>query len=137
MAASSAEPGRHDRFRAGTSGPEAGRPKTMMKPNITRRLFLTGCAALAALGAPFVPARTQRARGTLPRKKMRKWQCVNQDCEPYIYDPSIGDENANDPDRPIPPGVAFEALPEDWVCPVCGDPKSLFVALDEWVSLPA
>ena len=23
-------------------------------------------------------------------------------------------------------GVKFEELPEDWVCPVCGAPKSVF-----------
>ncbi|NLN88809.1 MAG: rubredoxin [candidate division WS1 bacterium] len=39
----------------------------------------------------------------------------------YIYDPAIGD-----PDSDIPPGTAFEDLPEDWVCPECGTPKSGF-----------
>lgn len=32
----------------------------------------------------------------------------------YIYDPETGDM-ANG----IAPGTPFEALPEDWVCPVC------------------
>ena len=38
-------------------------------------------------------------------------------CEPcgYEYDPEIGD-----PDNGIAPGTAFEDLPEDWVCPLCG-----------------
>ncbi len=39
----------------------------------------------------------------------------------YVYDPAVGD-----PDGGIPPGTAFEALPEDWVCPVCGADKSEF-----------
>lgn len=39
----------------------------------------------------------------------------------YIYDPLEGD-----PDSNIPPGVAFEDLPQDWVCPVCGAPKEEF-----------
>lgn len=39
----------------------------------------------------------------------------------YIYDPSEGD-----PDSGIPAGTAFEDLPEDWVCPVCGAPKDEF-----------
>ena len=33
----------------------------------------------------------------------------------YVYDPTVGD-----PDSGIAPGTPFEALPEDWVCPVCG-----------------
>lgn len=39
----------------------------------------------------------------------------------YVYDPSQGD-----PDNDIPPGTAFEDLPEDWVCPVCGASKDDF-----------
>ena len=39
----------------------------------------------------------------------------------YIYDPAEGD-----PDSGIPPGVAFEKLPDSWVCPVCGAPKEEF-----------
>ena len=45
-------------------------------------------------------------------------------CEPcgYIYDPADGD-----PDNGINPGTAFEDLPEDWVCPLCGMGKDVFV----------
>ena len=45
-------------------------------------------------------------------------------CEPcgYEYDPEIGD-----PDNGIAPGTAFEDLPEDWVCPLCGLGKDVFV----------
>lgn len=45
-------------------------------------------------------------------------------CEPcgYVYDPEAGD-----PDNGIEPGTAFEDLPEDWVCPVCGLGKDEFV----------
>ena len=35
---------------------------------------------------------------------------------------------AGDPDSGIAPGTAFEDLPEDWVCPVCGASKSDFSA---------
>jgi len=31
-----------------------------------------------------------------------------------------------DPEQDIPPGVPFSKLPDDWVCPVCGAPKSEF-----------
>ncbi|MBQ8180119.1 MAG: rubredoxin [Candidatus Methanomethylophilaceae archaeon] len=27
-------------------------------------------------------------------------------------------------------GVAFADLPDDWICPVCGEPKSEFVAVE-------
>jgi rubredoxin len=39
----------------------------------------------------------------------------------HEYDPAIGD-----PDSGIEPGAAFEDLPADWVCPVCGSAKSEF-----------
>ena len=39
----------------------------------------------------------------------------------YVYDPAEGD-----PDSGIPPGTAFEDIPEDWVCPVCGAEKADF-----------
>ena len=33
----------------------------------------------------------------------------------YVYDPAEGD-----PEGGVPPGTAFEDLPEGWVCPACG-----------------
>jgi rubredoxin len=33
----------------------------------------------------------------------------------YVYDPAEGD-----PDNGIAAGTKFEALPEDWGCPLCG-----------------
>jgi len=49
---------------------------------------------------------------------MQKWRCMV--CG-YIYDPEIGD-----PDGGIAPGTPFEALPSDWVCPVCKVSKDMF-----------
>ena len=45
-------------------------------------------------------------------------------CDPcgYVYDPEVGD-----PDNGIAAGTAFEDLPEDWVCPICGAGKDDFV----------
>lgn len=40
----------------------------------------------------------------------------------YVYDPALGDV-----DNKIPPNTSFDALPEEWVCPVCGVGKSEFV----------
>ena len=39
----------------------------------------------------------------------------------YVYDPAEGDQ-----DNGIEPGIAFEDLPDDWVCPVCGVEKDSF-----------
>ncbi len=39
----------------------------------------------------------------------------------YVYDPAEGDADGG-----IDPGTAFENLPEDWVCPVCGASKDEF-----------
>lgn len=39
----------------------------------------------------------------------------------YVYDPAVGDE-----DNGVAPGTAFEAIPEEWVCPLCGAGKDQF-----------
>ncbi len=39
----------------------------------------------------------------------------------YVYDPSYGD-----PDNGVKAGTAFDAVPEDWCCPVCGASKDMF-----------
>ena len=39
----------------------------------------------------------------------------------YVYDPEKGD-----PDSGIPPGTAFEDMPAEWVCPVCGASREEF-----------
>lgn len=49
---------------------------------------------------------------------MQKWVCTI--CQ-YAYDPAQGD-----PDNGIAPGTAFEDLPDEWVCPVCGVGKEMF-----------
>ncbi len=54
---------------------------------------------------------------------MRKYRCLV--CE-YVYDPQKGD-----PDSGIDPGTAFEDLPDDWICPVCGVGKDQFEAMEE------
>lgn len=43
---------------------------------------------------------------------MAKWVC--NICG-YIYDPEVGD-----PDNGVAAGTAWEDVPEDWVCPLCG-----------------
>lgn len=50
------------------------------------------------------------------------YECI--DCK-YIYNPRYGNEKAG-----IKPGTAFDDLPEDWVCPVCGERKDKFEVHD-------
>ena len=49
---------------------------------------------------------------------MKKYECM-MCC--YIYDESLGD-----PDEGIATGTAWEDIPEDWYCPVCGASKADF-----------
>ena len=53
---------------------------------------------------------------------MAKYKCSV--CE-WVYDPEIGDQEGG-----IAPGTAFEKLPDDWVCPVCGAAKSDFEMIE-------
>jgi rubredoxin len=68
----------------------------------------------------FIRVFTKKTEGG---KGMQKWQCTV--CG-YIYDPEVGDS-----ERSIPPGVAFEDLPADWTCPVCGAAKDMFEPVKE------
>jgi rubredoxin len=53
----------------------------------------------------------------------KQWICTS--CG-FIYDPAEGD-----PDGGVPPGTAFEEIPDDWFCPVCGARKSDFEPYEE------
>ena len=54
---------------------------------------------------------------------MKKYKCTG--CQ-WVYDPAIGD-----PEQGIEPGIAFENLPEDWVCPLCSVGKEEFEPVEE------
>jgi len=54
---------------------------------------------------------------------MKKYKCTLCD---YVYDPEQGD-----PDGGIAPGTAFDDLPDDWLCPVCGASKADFEEVKE------
>ena len=62
-----------------------------------------------------------RHRGMLETRlpnTMAKYIC---DVCGYEYDPEVGD-----PDNGIAAGTAFEDLPADWACPLCGVGKDQF-----------
>lgn len=54
---------------------------------------------------------------------MQKWVC--KVCG-YVYDPAVGDSDGG-----VAPGTAFEDVPDDWICPVCGVGKDEFEPLTE------
>lgn len=54
---------------------------------------------------------------------MKKYECTV--CG-WVYDLEVGD-----PDGGIEPGTAFEDIPEDWVCPLCGATKEDFELVEE------
>lgn len=54
---------------------------------------------------------------------MKKYKCTV--CG-YIYDPAKGD-----PDNNVNPGTAFDKIPDEWVCPICGAGKDVFEETDE------
>lgn len=90
---------------------------------------VTDCDFLKA-GEPMTYAYFQSIKGgiNLPnaphyideeeKNPKRKYRCTV--CN-YQYDPEKGD-----PDGGIKPGTAFEDLPFNWECPMCGIDKSLF-----------
>ena len=61
---------------------------------------------------------TTEALDSLDPKDLDRHEC--KACG-YVYEPVRGDDSNN-----IPAGVAFEQLPLDWRCPVCGARKTAF-----------
>ena len=57
----------------------------------------------------------------------QQWIC--ESCG-FIYDPEEGD-----PDGGVPAGTAFDDIPADWVCPVCGARKKDFAPYEGWMGL--
>jgi rubredoxin len=53
---------------------------------------------------------------------MQKFVCIV--CG-YVYDPEVAD-----PDHGAAPGTAFEDIPNEWVCPLCGVGKEEFEPID-------
>ncbi len=70
-----------------------------------------------------LPLLVKELTGEPPRTPARLMVCSL--CG-YIYDPAVGD-----PENGIEPGTAFEDLPADWVCPICGADKDRFEPAEE------
>ena len=50
---------------------------------------------------------------------MKNYRC---DICGYVYDPAEGN-----PKDGVDPGTIWEEVPEDWVCPLCGEGKEVFI----------
>ena len=70
--------------------------------------------------APTYVAEETQTQQAAPGKEAAKARYKCNICG-YVYDPAEGDSTSG-----IAPGTAFEDLPDTWVCPVCGAPKSEF-----------
>ncbi len=71
----------------------------------------TAAASSAASAAPV-------KAGVAPKAQGRRWECIV--CG-FIYE-----QDSGLPEEGIAPGTAWEQIPEDWACPVCGMKKSEF-----------
>lgn len=82
--------------------------------------------------SPFSPTYKARKAGEKDRKNavitrkgqgMQKYIC---DICAWVYNPETGD-----PDNGVEPGTAWEDVPEEWLCPICGAPKENFSPIEE------
>ena len=69
----------------------------------------------------------EKRRGVLTplflwNRKLKKFECLM--CG-WIYDEALGV-----PEEGIAPGTAWEDVPEDWACPVCGSRKEDFEMIE-------
>lgn len=74
-------------------------------------------------GEPKQPAPPmKKMKRAKPKKTVPTWKrYVCNGCG-YEYDPANGD-----PEGEIDPGTLFEKLPEEWICPDCGESKDMFI----------
>ena len=88
------------------------------------------CGRAPGAGRSISLARTRLAAGdhyapsmTTETTTTTRWIC--ESCG-FIYDPDDGD-----PDGGIPPGTAFDDIPDSWFCPVCGARKRDFTPYED------
>ncbi|MGN0736478.1 MAG: FAD-binding protein [Anaerovoracaceae bacterium] len=74
-------------------------------------------------GEPKKPAPPMvKVKRAIPVKEAPAWKYYVCNGCGYEYNPEVGD-----PDNEIYPVTFFDALPEDWTCPECGEGKDGFV----------
>lgn len=62
-------------------------------------------------------------------KEPSRWTTYVCDGCGYEYDPNVGD-----PENGISRGTTFEALPDEWICPLCGESKENFTEVVKYSS---
>lgn len=78
------------------------------------------CGKTPPTAPSHIPATCETDPGSNGKEESGMQKYVCNVCG-YVYDPEKGD-----PDGGIEPGTAFEDIPDDWVCPVCGVGKDQF-----------
>ena len=92
------------------------------KLNMLRRSFETALDLIDAIALEYyfinntIDVKTKLAEG-----HSYMFGTYIQNALEYIYDPEQGD-----PESGIEPGTAFEDIPDDWTCPLCGVGKEDF-----------
>lgn len=64
----------------------------------------------------------KKMKRSAPKKEVPSWKTYVCNGCGYEYDPAIGDI-----DNDINPGTTFDLLPEEWICPECGEGKESFI----------
>ena len=87
---------------------------------VCRRPYNVVCTEVEGVSCIAMSARRKSGMKNYNKEggSMDKYTCIV--CG-YVYDPAEGDSASG-----IAPGTAFEDLPDSWVCPVCGAPKTEF-----------
>jgi len=92
-------------------------------PPLTYGYYRDVIKGLSPENAPTYTEKSKLAETEIKAEsELKKFQCLV--CG-YIYNPAEGD-----PTKGIPPGTAFEDLPDDWSCPICGVGKEEFNSID-------
>jgi len=74
-------------------------------------------------GEPKQPAPPmKKMKRATPKKTAPAYDCFVCNGCGYEYDPAVGD-----PEGDIRPGTLFEKLPDEWICPECGESKDQFI----------
>ena len=78
-------------------------------------------------GQPKNPAPPmEKMRKPTPKKEPSPWTTYVCNGCGYEYNPAAGD-----PENEVRPGTVFEALPEEWICPYCGEDKTSFIEVEK------
>ncbi|WP_315079537.1 acyl-CoA dehydrogenase family protein [uncultured Clostridium sp.] len=66
----------------------------------------------------------KKMKRSIPKKTVPNWKrYVCNGCG-YEYDPGVGDE-----ENEVFSGTLFKDLPEEWICPDCGEEKDMFIEI--------